>query len=143
MKKFLFIICLSLITFASCKENDEPNNDPSGSPRDWTYYADKGKAAVYINGVEQTSVSEISVSSKPLQGEYIDGVYHPLYDMTLKVVGLPKKGKTAIIKVVSGLEEFEGETEIQDIKYKVTGRFDGDPLDHWTKNSITVYLSQL
>ena len=133
-------VCLMAISFNACIDEDDPTQDISGSPRDWTYL--QNQVQVYVDGDLQTSVTEITVHSKPVDGYLMDDIYFPQYDSTLKIKGLPKKGKTTNITVRAGIDDFEGSTEINGTNYSVTGQFTGDPLTHYSKQGIIVYLTR-
>lgn len=138
-KAILYLTSLLMLLVSACGDNDEPSNGNTGSPRDWTY--GKQQIQFYINDVEQTSVSEITVSSLQLEGSGDKDVF-PWYDATLKVKGLPKKNKVINIHVVADIDRFEGTTIYEGKEYNVTGVYTGNPFDHYTKMGIIVYLNE-
>lgn len=140
MKKAIFYLTsLLMLLVSACGDNDEPSNGKTGSPRDWTY--GKEQVKLYINNVEQTSVSEITVRSVQLDN-WGDTSVFPWYDVTLKVKGLLPKNKVFNIKVGADVERFEGTTIYEGREYNVTGVYTGDPFEHYTKMGIIVYLNE-
>lgn len=136
MKKLFLILFTGLLFFSCSHEEDEFPTGTSGSLRDWRYSADQVR--FYIDGVQQTSVSEIEVRSSRREDSTNE---FPMYNTTLKITGLPKKGKVFYITVVSSLETFEGKTLYQGVEYNVTGEFTGDPFEHYSKQGIIVNLT--
>ena len=121
----------------SCSNQDEPSPDNEGSPRDWTY--GKEQVQFYIDNLEQTSVSEITVRSLQLEGSGDNKVF-PWYDATLKVKGLLPKNKVFNIQVMADVERFEGSTVYDGVEYNVTGEYTGNPFEHYKDMGIIVYL---
>ncbi|MBD5263349.1 MAG: hypothetical protein HDS39_04680 [Bacteroides sp.] len=138
MTRFIYIF-LSIIplTLLSCTNNDEPSYKREGSPRDWTYGKDQVK--FFINNIEQSSVSQITVSSIQLEPT-IDSF--PLYEQTLEVKGLLANHKTLNIKVEADIDRFEGTTVYNNIEYNVTGNYTGSPFEHYKYQGIIVYLEE-
>ncbi|MBD5356034.1 MAG: hypothetical protein HDR88_03375 [Bacteroides sp.] len=138
--KLFYLATLFMLLLSACGDNDEPSSLKNGSPRDWSYTNSQVK--FYINNVEQTSVSEITVSSTQLT-DFGDASIFPWYDTTLRVKGLfSNKKKIFNINVKADVERFEGITVLEGTEYDVTGEFTGDPFEHYTKMGIVVYLTE-
>lgn len=138
-QKLIYLSLLFMLILSACGDKDEPIDGPAGSPRDWTY--EKSQIEFYIDGVEQTSVSEITVSSLQLApGTAID--VFPIYLTTLKVKGLLPKNKVFTIKVDADVMRFEGTTVYNETTYNVTGEYTGDPFEHYKSMGIKVYLEK-
>lgn len=136
------LICLSILImlfFSSCSNHDEPSPSNEGSPRDWTYLNDQIK--FYIDDVEQTSVSEITVRSLQLKTEGENPPF-PWYSTTLKVKGLLPKNKIFEIEILADVERFEGTTSVNGIEYDVTGEYTGSPFEHYKDMGIIVNLNK-
>ncbi len=137
-KVICFLTVLMLILVA-CGGEDEPSPFNEGSPRDWAF--EKNQVEFYINGVEHTSVSEITVRSLQLEDcGKIDAF--PWYDVTLKVKGLLKKNKIFSIQVLADIDRFEGTTVYNGVEYDVTGEYTGNPFEHYKDMGIKVYLQE-
>ena len=136
-RTFVYLTTLLMISFSSCSNQDEPSPGNEGSPRDWTY--GKEQVQFYIDNVEQTSVSEITVRSLQLEGSGDNDVF-PWYDATLKVKGLLPKNKVFNIQVLADVERFEGSTVYDGIEYNVTGEYTGNPFEHYKDMGIIIYL---
>ncbi|MDE6121534.1 MAG: hypothetical protein K2F63_07060, partial [Muribaculaceae bacterium] len=117
--------------------NDEPDYGSEGGPRDWRYPADR--SAVYIDGVEQTQVSEVWVRSSLVSNE--DN--NPRYYSELIITGLEKKNKTISVYVDSDLDTFSGHTRFGGHVYDVTGEFTGNPFEHYTNMGIIIRLKTI
>lgn len=137
MKAVTYLSLSVMMLLTACSNTDEPTVSGYGSPRDWTYGNDQ--IHFYINGVEQTSVSEITVSSTQHTNVLNNDVF-PWYDTTLKVKGLLSKNKIFNIQVDADIERFEGTTVYDGVEYNVTGEYTGDPFEHYSKMGIIVYL---
>ncbi len=136
------LICFSLLMMlllSTCGNQDEPSPANEGSPRDWPY--EKNQVEFYINGVEQNSISEITVRSLQLK-DCGDNEAFPWYDVTLKVKGLLKKNKVFNIQVKADIDRFEGTTVYKGIEYNVTGIYTGNPFYHYKDMGIKVYLEE-
>ncbi len=138
-QKLIYLSMLLMLIMSACGDKDEPVVGTSGSPRDWTY--EKSQIEFYIDGVEQTSVSEITVSSLQLAPGTAINVF-PLYLTTLKVKGLLPKNKIFTIKVDADVMRFEGTTVYNEETYTVTGEFTGSPFEHYKNMGIKVYLQK-
>ena len=136
-RTFVYLTTLLMMSFSSCSNQDEPSPGNEGSPRDWTY--GKEQVQFYIDNVEQTSVSEITVRSSQLEGSGDNDVF-PWYDATLKVKGLLPKGKVFNIQVMADVERFEGSTVYDGVEYNVTGEYTGNPFEHYKDMGIIIYL---
>ena len=136
-RTFVYLTTLLMMSFSSCSNQDEPSPGNEGSPRDWTY--GKEQVQFYIDNVEQTSISEITVRSLQLKGPG-DNDEFPWYDATLKVKGLLPKGKVFNIQVMADVERFEGSTVYDGVEYNVTGEYTGNPFEHYKDMGIIVYL---
>ncbi len=108
---------LLMLVLSACSCNDEPSPINEDRPRDWTY--GKFQVEFYINGVEQTSVSEITVRSLQLEGCGNNDVF-PWYNVTLKIKGL-LANKVFVIQVGADIDRFQGSTIYNGIEYNVTG----------------------
>lgn len=140
MKEKIFCFTmLVMLVLSSCSNNDEPSPSNEGSPRDWAF--GKDQVEFYINGVEQTSVTEITVRSLQLEG-CGDNDAFPWYDVTLKVKGLLPKNKVFNIQVGADIDRFEGTTIYNGIEYNVTGIYTGNPFEHYKDMGIKVYLEE-
>ncbi len=137
-KIFCFTMLLMLVLTA-CSNNDEPSPINEGSPRDWSF--GKDQVEFYVNGVEQSSVTEITVRSLQLEG-CGDNAAFPWYDVTLKVKGLLPKNKVFNIQVDADIDRFEGTTIYNGIEYNVTGIYIGSPFEHYKDMGIKVYLEE-
>ena len=144
MKQKLFSISLLLMMvvglMCAC-DKDEPTHPESSyvSPRDWTY--GKNQIEFYINGIEQSSVSEITVKTYDFESGYLTPDVFPWYYQTLYVKGLTGKNKIFTIDIRSDVERFEGETVYDGTEYDVTGEFTGDPFEHYSKMGVIVRLT--
>lgn len=138
LKNFQLVLSLTVLLFCiSCSKNDEPSIEDEGSPRDWTYTKDN--VQVYIDGVRQASVTEITVKSIQLTDE--EEETNPLYDTTLKIKGLEKKNKITNIKVESTIDTFKGTVTYKGSNYVVSGEYVGDPFrTHYSELGIIVNL---
>ncbi|MBD5307499.1 MAG: hypothetical protein HDS14_07740 [Bacteroides sp.] len=136
-RTFVYLTTLLMISFSSCSNQDEPSPVNEGSPRDWSY--GKEQVQFYIDNVEQTSVSEITVRSLQLEGSGDNDVF-PWYDATLKVKGLLPKNKVFNIQVLADVERFEGSTVYDGVEYNVTGEYTGNPFEHYKDMGIIIYL---
>lgn len=128
-----------MLILSACGNQDEPSPTNEGSPRDWPY--EKNQVEFYINGVEQNSISEITVRSLQLE-DCGDNDAFPWYDVTLKVKGLLKKNKVFNIQVKADIDKFEGTTVYKGIEYNVTGIYTGNPFYHYKDMGIKVYLEE-
>lgn len=135
----MLIFSALVLVLSSCSEDDEPTDGVYGSNRDWTYTGEQVK--FYIEGVEQSQVKEITVTSRHLPTEGENPPF-PWYASTLKVKGLAPKGKITEINVDADVERFEGQTEVAGIQYSVSGEFTGSPFEHHSKMGIIVYLEK-
>lgn len=126
-----------MLIISSCNTPDEPSPTNEGSPRDWTY--EKDQIEFYIDGVKQTSVSEITVKSLQLK-ECGNNAAFPWYDATLRVKGLLSKNKTFTIQVKADIDRFEGSTIYNETEYNVYGVYTGNPFEHYKDMGIIVNL---
>ena len=144
MKNFILtLFSLLILLFVAACSSDEPSNPDEihyGSPRDWTYSGQQ--VHFYINDVEQTSVSEITVSSIQYPSNILNQVF-PFYDSTLKVKGLEGKNKVTSIQVKADTDRFEGTTTLDGVNYSVTGEFTGNPFEHHDTFGIIVRLDKV
>lgn len=130
---------LFMLVLSACSNQDEPSLTNEGSLRDWAYGQDQ--VEFYINGVEQTSVYDITVRSLQLKG--CGGIEtFPWYDVTLKVKGLLPKKKVFNIQLLADVDRFEGSTIYNGIEYNVTGIYTGNPFEHYKDMGIKVYLEE-
>ncbi len=136
--KLVYLASMLILLMSSCSIQGEPSPTNEGSPRDWVYGKDQVK--FYINDIEQTLVTGITVRS--LQLPNFGNSNFPWYDTTLKVKGLLPKGKLFNIEVKADVERFEGSTVYQGIEYDVTGVYTGSPFEHYKDMGIIVYLKE-
>lgn len=138
-ERIFYFSMLLMLVLSACSNQDEPSSANEGSPRDWTY--GKDQVEFYINGVEQTSVYEITVKS--LQLKDCGGIdAFPWYYVTLKVKGLLPKDKLFNIQVGADIDIFEGSTIYNGIEFNVTGIYTGSPFEHYKDMGIKVYLEE-
>ena len=141
-KLFSLSILLMMVVGLMCScDKDEPSegSDTYASPRDWTY--GKGQIQFYIDGVDQTSVSEITLKTNDLGPRFSKPDVFPWYYQTLYVKGLTGKNKIFTIDIRSDVERFEGATVYDGTEYDVTGEFTGDPFEHYSKMGVIVRLT--
>ena len=123
MEKLQYSLCavFAALLFISCDDKYEAPGviTPHSGPRDWTY--DSNHSTVYIDGVENASVSEIRVTSKLINLD------EKRYSSTLKIKGLKKKKKVTDVVVEYVPDTFEGVFEMDGTTYDVTGEFIGSP----------------
>ncbi len=138
-ERIFYFSMLLMLVLSACSNQDEPSSANEGSSRDWTY--GKDQVEFYINGVEQTSVYEITVRSLRLKDcGRIDAF--PWYYVTLKVKGLLPKDKVFNIQVGADIDRFEGSTIYNGIEFNVTGIYTGSPFEHYKDMGIKVYLEE-
>lgn len=138
-RTFVYLTSLLIMTLSACSNQDEPSPANEGSPRDWPF--GKDQVEFFINGVEQTSVTEITVRSLQLAGCGDNDVF-PWYDVTLKVKGLLPKNKVFNIQVGADIDRFEGTTTYNGTEYNVMGIYTGNPFEHYKNMGIKVYLEE-
>ncbi len=139
-EKIICFTMLLMMILTSCGKSDEPSDGlHEGSPRDWTY--GKNQVEFYINGLEQTSVYEVTVVSKQLDPTGVSSSF-PLYDVTLKVKGLLSGNKVFKINVDADVDRFEGTTVYNGKEYDVTGNYTGTPFGHHDDMGIIIRLEE-
>jgi hypothetical protein len=130
-----------LLLCSSCSDTwgDSPGGEGyvSGSRRDLNYTG--SNVHVYVDGVENTQVSELRMRSQ-VQDAMVE---NPRFTTYLNIKGLVKKNKVSVIEVESTNDSFEGTTTYKGAEYVVTGEFVGDSwFDDFSKLGIIVYLNK-
>lgn len=136
----LIVLFIGILGLNSCEKIDFSDYRTEGSNRDWTY--SKDQVSIYIDGVKQTSVSELTVVSYHTSNEWMKEHEPYLFETKFKIKGLLKKNKTTVIEVIANLDSFIGTTVINNIKYNITGEYTGDCFDHYSKFGVIIYLEK-
>ena len=143
MKKSIYIFALlMMLTLGACSNNDEPiyANSGMGSNRDWTYYPEQ--ISVYIDGILQTQVQEITPLSYQMTAKDKEANYPYYYNTVFKIKGLVKKNKVTEITTKANIDDFEGFAIIKGIEYKVSGHFTGNPFHLPEEMGVEIHIDQ-